>query len=78
MKQLIQGYETSCEKVMKRIHQLTHQRNELRKSGNEAEIDELDLERRIRLLYTEHCQMREVITYLTNYMRRIDKSVKAR
>lgn len=78
MKKMIQGYETSCEKVMKRIHQLTQQRNELRKNGNDIEIDDLDLERRIRILYTEHCQMQEIVTHLTQYMRRIDKSVETR
>lgn len=78
MKRMIQGYEISCEKVMKRIHQLTRKRNELRKSGNDIEIYELDLERRIRILYVEHSEMREVITHLTNYVRRIDNSVEKR
>ena len=78
MKQMIYGYETSCEMVMKRIHQLTKQRNELQKQGNDSEIDELDLERRIRILYTEHSQMKEIITHLTQYMRRLDKSVETK
>ncbi len=72
MTKLIEGYETSCKRVIERIAQLNYQRNELRKHGNEKLIEELDLDRRIRLLYTEHSEMREIISYLTSYRRRLE------
>ena len=56
-----------------RILELTQQRNELRKQGENEKIEELDLERRIRLLYSEHSQMQEIILHLTAYMRRVEQ-----
>lgn len=73
MKQMIKNYEQSCVLAKQRIIQLTKQRNKLKKEGKESEIKELDLERRIRLLYMEHSQMREIVIYLTNYMRRVEQ-----
>lgn len=76
MKELIQGYTNSCKLVQNRIHELTQTMNELKKNGNEVEIKEQNLERRIQLLYTEHRQMHEIIQYLTSYMRRIEQRVE--
>lgn len=45
---------------MKRIHELTELRNYLRKKGCESRITELGLDRRIKLLYDENLQMKEV------------------
>lgn len=77
MKEMINEYEKSCSLVKQRIRQLTQQRNELRQKGRGDEIIELDLERRIHLLYVEHEQMSEIILHLSQYMRRREQSVKA-
>ena len=57
---------------MKRIHELTELRNYLRKKGCESRITELGLDRRIKLLYDENLQMKEVICYLESYARRLN------
>ena len=62
MRQMIKDYEKSCE---------------LAKQRRNALIDELDLERRIRLLYTEHSQMKEIVLYLTSYVRRVEQRAEA-
>lgn len=72
MKELIRSYEKSCEMAMKRIHELTELRNYLRKKGCESRITELGLDRRIKLLYDENLQMKEVICYLESYARRLN------
>lgn len=77
MKQMIKDYERSCILAKQRIIQLTKQRNELKKEGKDRMILELDLERRIRLLYTEHSQMKEIVIYLTNYVRRVEQRAEA-
>ncbi|MBR2284112.1 MAG: hypothetical protein IJ874_06815 [Ruminococcus sp.] len=73
MREMIAGYIRSCELVNTRIHELTEQRNILRKQGMTGKIAELDLERRIRLLYKEQSQMKEIIDHLTRYIRRIEQ-----
>lgn len=73
MEQMINGYKQSCLMAKSRILELTQQRNELRKQGENEKIEELDLERRIRLLYSEHSQMQEIILHLTAYMRRVEQ-----
>ena len=73
MNELINGYTSSCTLVRQRIAELTAQRRELAASGNYRRIESLDLERRIRLLYTEHCQMKEIIDHLTAYTRRVGR-----
>ncbi len=73
MKQMIKAYEESCVLVKKRIDQLTKQKNDLKREGKEDTIEKLDLERRIRLLYVEHSQMKEIVVYLTNYLRRVEQ-----
>ncbi|MBO5319881.1 MAG: hypothetical protein IJY29_00190 [Ruminococcus sp.] len=77
MRQMIKDYEKSCELAKQRIIQLTKQKNQLKKEGRNALIDELDLERRIRLLYTEHSQMKEIVLYLTSYVRRVEQRAEA-
>lgn len=76
MKQMIKDYERSCVLVKQRIIQLTKQKNELKKQGQDSVILELDLERRIRLLYTEHSQMKEIVLHLANYVRRVEQRVE--
>ncbi|MBQ8297910.1 MAG: hypothetical protein IJX77_09020 [Ruminococcus sp.] len=76
MKELIKGYVNGCELLRQRICELTEQMNTLRKKGNTLEIEELDLVRRIQLLYTEHRQTKETIEYLESYMRRVEERVK--
>ncbi|HBB20472.1 MAG: hypothetical protein KBI35_10670 [Ruminococcus sp.] len=76
MKNMINGYITSCTQVKERIAQLTEQKTKLKKQGRTDLIDQLMLERRIQLLYTEHREMKEVIEYLSGYMRRIEQRAK--
>lgn len=73
---MINGYVRSCQLVRERIRTLTDQKNELKRKGNTREIENLMLERRIKLLYDEHSQMQEIITCLTSYMRRTENSAK--
>ena len=76
MEMLIQGYIESCERVKSRIAELTAYRNQLSREGRSDEIDRLDLERRIALLYTEHREMQEIIACLDSYFRRIQNIAK--
>ena len=76
MKNMIKGYTESCVRVKQRIDELTLQRNILRKNGDTPAIEELDLERRIKLLYAEYEEMQETIVYLTSYMRRREESAQ--
>lgn len=71
MKTLINGYISSCTMVKKRIGELLLQRKQLNQQGKADIIIELDLDRRIRLLYTEHDQMQKIIIHLTSYMKMI-------
>ena len=71
MKEMIRAYKASCDMAMSRIHELTALRNELRKRGCEARISELALDRRIKLLYDENMEMKEIIRTLDSYARRI-------
>lgn len=74
MDRMIKGYIDSCIRVKNRINELTELRNSLKKLGDTFRIEELDLDRRIKLLYSEHEQMQEIISGLTAYMRRREKS----
>jgi hypothetical protein len=74
MDRMIKGYIDSCIRVKNRINELTELRNSLKKLGDTFRIEELDLDRRIKLLYCEHEQMQEIISGLTAYMRRREKS----
>lgn len=76
MKQMISGYLRSCQLVRERIKVLTEQKNELKRNGKTQEIENLMLERRIKLLYDEHSQMQEIISYLNSFVRRAEKSAE--
>lgn len=65
MQKLIEGYVKSCEMAELRILQLADQKKSLKKRGRTDLIDELDLDRRIRLLYVECEQMQEIIAHLS-------------
>ncbi|MCR4638730.1 MULTISPECIES: hypothetical protein [Ruminococcus] len=70
MTKLINDYTKSCFMVKRRISELTRMRDSLMKSGNILRVRELDLDRRIELLYEEHGEMQAVIAHLTAYKRR--------
>lgn len=73
MKNMINGYESSCRLVISRIHELTAEKERLSQTGRTDIIEEQQLDKRIQLLYTEHSQMQEIIAHLTAYLRRTDK-----
>ena len=73
MRERIRSYELSRRLAKERIHQLTKERNMLRKNGDKAQIEELDLERRIRLLYTEHGELAEIVAHLTGYAKKVEE-----
>lgn len=76
MYSLIMDYKQSCCLVKERIKLLTQQRNQLVKSGKKQLADNLNLEQRIRLLYVEYAQMKEIIEHLTSYTRRVEQRAK--
>ncbi|MCR5706919.1 MAG: hypothetical protein K6G82_01435 [Ruminococcus sp.] len=76
MENMINGYVESCAKVRSRIAELTQQRNFLKQQGDMDKIEELDLERRIKLLYSEYGQMQEVLFALRSYARRREQSAQ--
>ena len=77
MTELINNYTRSCFLVKQRITELTAMKNGLMKSGNELKVKELDLDRRIHLLYVEQAEMQEVIAHLSSYKRGQANSVEA-
>ena len=62
--------------MRERIKVLTEQKNELKRNGKTQEIENLMLERRIKLLYDEHSQMQEIISCLNSCVRRAEKSAE--
>ena len=72
MKQMINDYQKGLDMLNNRLDELTS----LRKSLGEAEIAELDLDRRIELLKKESVQTQETIAYLSSVVRRRGISVK--
>lgn len=70
MTQLIKNYTNSRDLVKQRITELSKLRLSLVKRGNIRRVAELDLDRRIRMLYEEHGEMQEIISHLTSYNRR--------
>jgi len=72
LKQMINDYQKGLDMLNNRLDELTS----LRKSLGEAEIAELDLDRRIELLKKESVQTRETIAYLSSVVRRRGISVK--
>lgn len=65
MNNLINGYKVSCIMAKKRIGELLIQRRTLKSQGKNNIVKDLDLDRRIRLLYTEYNEMHEIIVHLT-------------
>ena len=59
-----------------RIDELTRQKDYLKQQGDICTIEELDLDRRIRLLYCEYGQMQEVLFALRSYSRRREQSAE--
>lgn len=76
MDSMINGYVESCELVKARIGELTLQRSSLEQRGDICMIKELDLDRRIKLLYCEYGQMQEVLFALRGYARRREQSAE--
>lgn len=70
MTQLIKNYTDSRDLVKQRITELSELRLSLVKRGDIRRVAELDLDRRIRMLYEEHGEMQEIISHLTSYNRR--------
>ena len=56
-----------------RLGELLVQRKYLRSKNNNEAIEELDLNRRIRLLYTEYTDMKEIIENLESYDRAVSR-----
>lgn len=73
MKELIRNYKVSCDMAKERIGELLVQRKYLRSKNNNEAIEELDLNRRIRLLYTEYTDMKEIIENLESYDRAVSR-----
>ena len=67
---MIEGYKRSCKLVKERIDELSALKKSLIRSGKHLEAEELMLDRRIFLLYTEHKDMQEVIGILSDYTHR--------
>ena len=76
MTELIKNYIKSCKLVEKRISELTDLRSSLLKNGNSSRADELNLDRRIRVLYEEHGELKAIIAHLTSYNRRLERHVE--
>ncbi len=76
MRKMIKEYEKGCEMLAVRIDELTGERRKIlaEKNGNCVEIGLLD--RRIDLLKLEYRQTREIIDYLSSYVRRVEERVK--
>lgn len=73
MNKLINDYKASCEMAKVRICELLSQRRHLRNNGAIKAIEQLDLNRRIQLLYAEYSDMAEIIVNLEskNHIRSI-------
>lgn len=69
MKKMIAEYAKSCELAMNRIKELKYQKKQLEEKNQFWEIDQLNLERRIRVLYEEYAHMNEIIHHLTCYIK---------
>ena len=77
MTDLIKNYTYSRSLVRKRIDELLAMRHSLLERGDSLRAEQLDLDRRIRLLYTEHLELTEIISHLTSCQRRRGEIVKA-
>ena len=77
MNDLIKNYTYSRDLVKKRISELLTLRHSLTERGDSLRAGQPDLDRRIRILYTELDELTEIISNLTTYQRRRAESVKA-
>ena len=77
MTDIIHNYTYSCELVKQRITELSALRRSLLKRGDSIRARELDLDRRIRILYQEQGELTEIIAHLTSYQRRREDSAEA-
>lgn len=68
MRHLISTYEKSLALLVQRTKELRQIYNRLEKEGKTEEIKEQDLERRMRLLYIERKEHREIIKHLKQYL----------
>ena len=73
MREMIKNYRKSCIIVKRRIDELRKLEKTLQEQGDEIRISELDLSRRINLLYCEHREMEETIEHLELYLRRVEE-----
>lgn len=77
MTDLIKNYTYSRALVRKRIGELLALRHSLLERGDSLRAGQLDLDRRIRLLYTENLELTEIIAHLTSCQRRRGEIVEA-
>ena len=77
MRNMISCYRYSCLLAEKRIAELRLLRQQLKKSGADDEIEKQGLDRRIRLLYSEHQEMCRVIEHLSGYVRSVEERENA-
>ena len=73
MREMIKNYRKSCIIVKRRINELRKLEKSLHEQGDELKISELDLSRRINLLYCENREMEEIIEHLELYVRRVEE-----
>ena len=73
MRDMIKNYRKSCIIVKRRINELRKLEKSLHEQGDELKISELDLSRRINLLYCENREMEEIIEHLELYVRRVEE-----
>ncbi|MCQ2469914.1 MAG: hypothetical protein MJ100_08900 [Ruminococcus sp.] len=76
METMLKGYIESSDRAKERIVELVALRSALRKKGELTKISELCLDRRIKLLYDENCQIEEIIGHLNSYIRRSTESAE--
>lgn len=77
MTDIIYNYTHSCELVKQRINELLALRHKLLEGGDPLRAKELDLDRRIRILYQEQNELTEIIAHLTSYRRRLEERAEA-
>ncbi|MDE6538836.1 MAG: hypothetical protein K2K66_01475 [Ruminococcus sp.] len=77
MHTLIKDYRKSCALIRERIKLLTEQKNNLVRSGKSDIVNELNIEKRLRLLYVENTELEEIIEHLEKYAGRVKERGKA-
>lgn len=74
---LIREYRKSSKLLKERIKTLTEQKNSLVRSGKKDAVAELNLEKRLRMLYVEKNEADEIIQHLEKYAGRVAERGKA-